>query len=396
MKILVLNAGSSSLKFKLYEMPEKSLLAQGLIERIGEEESAVHLQYEGRRFEHRERLADHREALAKLETLLPRLGILESFSELGGAGHRVVHGGEAFSAPVRIDETVRETIRRLIPLAPLHNPANLEGIEALTAIHGSLPQVAVFDTAFHQTMPAEAYRYAVPEEWYTRYHVRRYGFHGTSHYFVSRELARRKGVEASTLNLITLHLGNGASACAIRQGESVETSMGLTPLEGLVMGTRSGDLDPAILFYMAEHGGRSLDALDRELNKASGLKGLCGSNDMRELLARRAAGEAAAALAFEVFLHRLVKYVGAYAALLGRVDALIFTGGIGEHSAEVRRALCERLGIFGVALDGPSNEASTAEARRIDAAGSAWELWVIPTDEEGVIAEATYRLVASE
>jgi acetate kinase len=256
--------------------------------------------------------------------------------------------------------------------------------------------VAVFDTAFHQTMPAEAYRYAVPEEWYTRYHVRRYGFHGTSHYFVSRELARRKGVEASTLNLVTLHLGNGASACAIRQGESVETSMGLTPLEGLVMGTRSGDLDPAILFYIAEHGGRSLDALDRELNKASGLKGLCGSNDMRELLARRAAGEAAAALAFDVFIHRLVKYVGAYAALLGRVDALIFTGGIGEHSAEVRRALCERLGIFGVALDGPSNEASTAEARRIDAAGSAWELWVIPTDEEGVIAEATYRLVASE
>jgi len=396
MKILVLNAGSSSLKFKLYEMPGKRLVAGGVIERIGEEESTVHVEYGENRFEHRERLADHREALAKLEALLPRLGILESFSELGGAGHRVVHGGEAFSAPVRIDGEVRETIRRLIPLAPLHNPANLEGIDALTAISASLPQVAVFDTAFHQSMPAEAYRYAVPGEWYERYHVRRYGFHGTSHYFVSRELARLKGVDASELNVITLHLGNGASACAIRAGKSVETSMGLTPLEGLVMGTRSGDLDPAILFYMNRYGERELTELDRELNKASGLKGLCGSNDMREILSRRKAGDEAASLAFVVFIHRLVKYVGAYAAILGRLDALVFTGGIGEHSAEVRRALCERLEILGIRLEREANEASEDPARPIHASKSRAEIWVIPTDEEGVIAEETYRIVGGD
>ena len=395
MKILVLNSGSSSLKFKLYAMPGKRLLARGLIERIGEEGSEIHIYYDENSFDHRESLKNHEAALRSLERLLPRLGILERFTELGAVGHRVVHGGEAFSAPVLVDDEVRETIRRLVPLAPLHNPANLEGIEAFSALAPDTPQVAVFDTAFHQSMPAEAYRYAVPREWYERFHVRRYGFHGTSHYYISRELARLTGRDPERLNCITLHLGNGASACAIREGRSVETSMGLTPLEGLVMGTRSGDLDPAILFYMNKYGTRSLEELDRELNKESGLKGIGGSNDMREIQKRMEAGDEAAKLAFEVFIHRLVKYVGAYAALLGRVDALVFTGGIGEHSARVREALCTRLGILGVALDLDANAAASEISRPVHAGESRIEVWVIPTDEEGVIAESTYALVTA-
>jgi len=395
-KILVLNAGSSSLKFKLYEMPGKSLLAQGLIERIGEEGSGVHIFYDEKRHETTQAIRDHRHALEILEGLLPRLGILESFRELGGVGHRVVHGGEAFTRATRIDEEVIETIRRLIPLAPLHNPANLLGIEAVTALAPELPQVAVFDTAFHQSMPPEAYRYALPQEWYECYHVRRYGFHGTSHSYVSRRAAKRIGRSPETLNLITLHLGNGASACAVHGGRSIETSMGLTPLEGLVMGTRSGDIDPGIQLYMNKYGKRSPEEIDRELNRESGLKGLGGSNDMREIQERMEAGDEAAKLAFEVFIHRLVKYVGAYAAVLGRLDAIVFTGGIGEHSAPVRRALCERLGILGVALDEDANALNEPPERSIHSPRSRVELWVIPTDEEGVIAEETYRIVTGE
>ena len=394
MKILVLNSGSSSLKFKLYRMPEKELLAEGLIERIGEESSAIHLHYGSERYDTEAALADHSAALSRLERLLPELGILESFRDLGGVGHRVVHGGEAFSAPVRIDAEVVETIRRLIPLAPLHNPANLLGIEAMQKRAPELPQVAVFDTAFHQSMPPEAYRYAVPQEWYTRHGVRRYGFHGTSHAYVARRCAELMDRDPAGLRLITLHLGNGASACAVQGGQSVETSMGLTPLEGLVMGTRSGDIDPAIPFYMNKYGSLSIEEIETQLNKASGLRGIAGSNDMREIQERRASGDEAAALAFDIFIHRLVKYVGAYAALLGRLDALVFTGGIGEHSAPVRQALCERLEILGIALDKEANDAPTPAERPLHTPHSRVQLWVLPTDEEGMIAEATYGIVA--
>ncbi|WP_292660433.1 acetate kinase [Nitratifractor sp.] len=395
MKILVLNSGSSSLKFKLYEMPSKKVLAQGLVERIGEERSLIHLRYDGPTYESSEPVHDHRHALEILEKIFPRFGILPSFKELGGVGHRVVHGGESFTAPTLIDATVRSAIKALIPLAPLHNPANLMGIDAFTALAPETPQVAVFDTAFHQSMPPEAFRYALPQSWYTQRQVRRYGFHGTSHYYVSRELAKHLGKGDSGADCITLHLGNGASACAVRGGQSVETSMGLTPLEGLVMGTRSGDIDPAIVFYMQENGGLSSEEVDKALNKASGLLGLAGSNDMRSIQEKMNAGDAAAKLAFDVFVHRLVKYVGAYAAVLGRLDALVFTGGIGEHSAPVRRAVCERLGILGIALDPAANEAERSDARAIHAQGSAVDVWVIPTDEEGVIAEETYRLVTA-
>ena len=394
MKILVLNSGSSSLKFKLYLMPQRKLLAEGLIERIGEEESGIRLSYGDRSFNEKTKLANHHQALERLEALLLRLEILGSFATLGAVGHRVVHGGEEFSAPVLVDEQVREAIRRLAPLAPLHNPANLEGIDAFKVLASGVPQVAVFDTAFHQTMPPEAYRYAIPEAWYRRYHVRRYGFHGISHAYVSRQLARLMAQPIETLNAVTLHLGNGASACAVAGGRSVETSMGLTPLEGLVMGTRSGDLDPAILPYMHRQAGLSFPELERELNRESGLKGLGGSNDMREIHKRMAAGEEGAKLAFEVFVHRLLKYVGAYAVMLGRLDALVFTGGIGEHSPEVRAALCERLGILGIVLDAEANAVDTGAPQPIHAPESRSEIWVIPTDEEGVIAEESYRIVS--
>ena len=393
MKILVLNSGSSSLKFKLYTMPQKELLVQGLIERIGEESSQIHLRYKEQRYDKAAPIRDHCHALETLEKLLPRLGILESFRELDGVGHRVVHGGEAFTAPMRIDAEVRAAIEALIPLAPLHNPANLMGIEAFGALAPETPQVAVFDTAFHQSMPPEAFRYALPEDWYTQKQVRRYGFHGTSHYYVSRELAGHLGKVEKGADCITLHLGNGASACAVQGGRSIETSMGLTPLEGLVMGTRSGDIDPAVVFYMQEYGGLSCGEVEKALNKASGLLGLAGSNDMRTIQEKMDEGDAAAKLAFDVFVHRLVKYVGAYAALLGRLDALVFTGGIGEHSAPVRQAVCGRLGILGIVLDPAANEAQRSDARAIHAPGSAVDVWVIPTDEEGVIAEETYRLV---
>ncbi len=393
MKILVLNSGSSSLKFKLYEMPSKKVLAQGLVERIGEERSLIHLRYDGPTYESSEPVHDHRHALEILEKIFPRFGILPSFKELGGVGHRVVHGGESFTAPTLIDATVRSAIEALIPLAPLHNPANLMGIDAFTALAPETPQVAVFDTAFHQSMSPEAYHYAVPDSWYREWKVRRYGFHGTSHFYVSRELARLKDTPLEGLNCITLHLGNGASVCAVRGGKSIETSMGLTPLEGLVMGTRSGDLDPGVHYYIHRCTGKSPEEIDRILNKESGLKGIAGSNDMRVIQHRMEQGDESAKLAFDLFVHRLRKYVGAYAVLLDRLDALVFTGGIGEHSAPVRQALCKGLTALGIELDLAANEAVRTDARPVHSAESRSELWVIPTDEEGVIAEECYRLV---
>jgi acetate kinase len=395
MKILVLNAGSSSLKFKLYEMPEGEVVAKGAVERIGEKESEIHIFYDENRYLCRERLENHRESLRRLSSLLSALEIVKNFGDIEGVGHRVVHGGEDFGEPVLVDENVREGIRRLIPLAPLHNRASLDVMETLCALLPGLPQAAVFDTAFHRSMPPEAYRYAVPEEWYREYRVRRYGFHGISHFYVSREFARLKGISPGEADLIILHLGNGASACAVRGGRSIDTSMGMTPLAGLVMGTRSGDVDPAVLFYMNKYGKRRPEELDHELNYESGLKGIGGDNDMRNILRKKGEGDEAAGLAFEVFMHRLVEYVGAYAALLGDPHAIVFTGGIGEHSAEVREELCRRLGILGIDLDIERNESIETKGRPIHASGSRTEVWVIPTDEEGVIAEETWKLVSA-
>ena len=322
MKILVLNAGSSSLKYKLYALNPLSVLASGAIEQIVE--------------------GGYIKAIGEMTQQLKQVGIT-SLSQLDAIGHRVVHGGERFTQSVQIDETVTAAIRTLIPLAPLHNPANLEGIMITRAEAPEVPQVAVFDTAFHQTIPDYAYRYALPEETYTQMGIRRYGFHGTSHHFVAREAAAELDRDLSDVNLITLHLGNGASVCAIKEGRSVDTSMGFTPLEGLIMGSRSGDLDPAILAYLSREHGYSIEALDHMLNKQSGLLGLCGENDMRQLHRMIAEGDARAVLAHKMFCYRIVKYIGAYTAVLGKVDAIVFTGGIGEHDAVTRQAIMAQL-----------------------------------------------------
>ena len=326
MKILVLNAGSSSLKYKLFDADGLRPSVGGMIESI--------------------RPGGYTEAFGQMEADLRRHG-LSALCEVDAIGHRVVHGGERFVESTVIDDAVVAAIERLIPLAPLHNPANLEGIRTARAHAPDVPQVAVFDTAYHQTMPAHAYRYALPTELYIEAGVRRYGFHGTSHSYVARRAAEELGKAPDAVNLITLHLGNGASVCAIRDGVSVDTSMGMTPLEGLVMGSRSGDLDPAILLYLARERGYTTQELDWLLNHQSGLEGLCGEHDMRRIHARIEAGDEEARLALEIFVYRIRKYIGAYVAVLGRVDALVFTGGIGQNDAAVREMILRDL-PFGI------------------------------------------------
>jgi acetate kinase len=309
-------------------------------------------------------------------------------------GHRVVHGGENFHRPTVVDDQVIAAIRDTIPLAPLHNPANLGGIEIARRLFPGVPQVAVFDTAYHQTMPATSYRYALPEHLYKEHRVRRYGFHGTSHHYVAKRAASLLGTPATACNLITLHLGNGASATAIREGRSVDTSMGMTPLEGLVMGTRCGDIDPAIHFYLCENVGLDNDALEDLLNRKSGLLGICGVNDMREIHRLAAGGDERAQLAVGIFCHRLKKYLGAYYAELGRVDAVVFTGGIGENDAEIRARTCAGLESLGICLDPDANGAPERGERAISTPESRVKVLVIPTNEELEIARQSFEAVA--
>mgnify|MGYP001819645424 CR=1 FL=1 len=368
MLVLVLNAGSSSIKYQLVDSGTGERLAGGIVEEI----------------------VDHAAALRDVVAEVERLD-----RPIDAIGHRVVHGGEAISAPARIDDDLVEVIRELASLAPLHNPANLAGIEAARATWPSLPQVAVFDTAFHRTLPPAAYRYAVPTAWYEDHGVRRYGFHGTSHDYLSARAADVLGRPRDELDLIVAHLGNGASITAVQHGRSVETSMGLSPLEGLVMGTRSGDIDPAVIGHIAAASGRSEADVLAELNRSSGLLGLCGESDMRRITARIAAGPSADAevadLALDVYCHRIRKYVGAYVAVLGGCDALVFTAGIGEHSALVRTRVCAGLGVFGIVLDDDRNERSELVISSDDASTA---VLVVPTDEERAIAEQTAHVVA--
>lgn len=364
MLVLVINAGSSSVKYQLVDSDTGERLAGGIVEEV----------------------VDHAAALGDVVAEVERLG-----RTIDAIGHRVVHGGDVFSEPTRIDDHVVEVIRELIPLAPLHNPANLAGIEAARATWPTLTQVAVFDTAFHRTLPPAAYRYAVPTSWYEQHGVRRYGFHGTSHDDVSTRAAAVLGRPRDELDLIVAHLGNGASITAVAHGRSVETSMGLSPLEGLVMGTRSGDIDPAVIGHVAAASSRSESDVLGDLNRSSGLLGLCGASDMRSITERIAAGDEAADLALDVFSHRIRKYVGAYVAVLGGCDALVFTAGIGEHSALVRQRVCAGLGVFGMVLDDDRNERSELVISRADASTA---VLVVPTDEEHAIAEQTARVVA--
>jgi len=364
MLVLVINAGSSSVKFQLVESATGERLAGGIVEEVVDHAAAL------------------RDVVAEVE-LLGR--------PIEAIGHRVVHGGAVFSEPTRIDDDVVEVIRELVPLAPLHNPANLAGIEAARATWPTLAQVAVFDTAFHRTLPPAAYRYAVPTAWYEQHGVRRYGFHGTSHDYVSTHAADVLGRSRDELDLIVAHLGNGASITAVKHGRSVETSMGLSPLEGLVMGTRSGDIDPAVIGHVAGATGRPDADVLAELNRSSGLLGMCGVSDMREITERIADGDSVADLALDVFCHRIRKYVGAYVAVLGGCDALVFTAGIGEHSALVRSRVCAGLAVFGMSLDDARNERSELVISRDDASTA---VLVVPTDEEHAIAEQTARVVA--
>lgn len=375
--VLVINAGSSSLKYQLIDPASGEVCAKGLVERIGEDGSDV---------------PDHE---AALRHALDDMGDRLDPAHLLAIGHRVVHGGAEFSGPTLIDSRVRDIIADLAPLAPLHNPAHLHGIDATLELFPTIPQVAVFDTAFHQTMPAPAYTYAVPLRWRVDYKIRRYGFHGTSHSFVSRRAADLLGRPVEDTALVVLHLGNGCSATAVLGGKSVDTSMGLTPLEGLVMGTRSGDVDPSLSSYLLRVANLDAAAVDRALNKESGLLALAGVNDARTVIERHREGDERARLALDVMVHRLVKYVGAYAAELGRLDAIVLTGGIGEHAAVVRAMLAERLGLFGVVLDDDANERGSGE-RFITTRDSATAMLVVPTNEELEIATQAASLVASQ
>jgi acetate kinase len=391
--VLVLNSGSSSVKFALLHPGSGERMLGGEAEKVGTPEAVLHVRQDSGD-PVTEQLTDgsYQAVISRILGWLPSSG---SGSGLIGAGHRVVHGGERFTASVIVDDEVIAAIRSFIPLAPLHNPANLAGIEAVRAVRPDLPQVAVFDTAFHQSLPPRAFRYAVPEEWYTRYGVRRYGFHGTSHRFVSERAAALLGRPLGELRLVTAHLGNGCSLAAVRDGVSVDTTMGLTTLEGLVMGTRSGDVDPGMFGYLADRAGLSVGQLTDVLNTASGLAGLSGvSNDMRTVEIAAADGNERAWLALEVFVHRLAKAIAGMVVGLERLDALVFTAGIGEHSAEIRGRVLASLGFLGLAEDTEANARHGRDTGgRVSPDGPVLAL-VVPTDEELMIARDTARLIA--
>lgn len=394
MKILVLNSGSSSIKYQVFALDsEEKRLAKGLIDRIGLPGTTVsHSVTDREPLEFSKDIPDHNVAIGEIISLLtdPRRGIFKSLREIEGVGHRVVHGGEHFADSVLIDEAVLAAIRECCELAPLHNPPNLLGIEACMKLLPGVPQAAVFDTAFHQTMPAKAYAYAIPYAMYLKYKIRRYGFHGTSHMYVSREAARILGRPITELKIITCHLGNGCSIAAIKGGASVDTSMGFTPLEGLVMGSRSGDIDPYVPLYIMEREGMGIAEMSDFLNKKSGLLGLCSKRDMRDILEDAERGFPPAVLAVEVFTYRVAKYIGAYATAMNGVDAIVFTAGMGEKAVKIRSKVLSYATHLGLELD---EEKNARGETIISTPRSKIAALVIPTNEELVIARDTYRLI---
>lgn len=392
MKILVLNCGSSSVKYKLIDSESKEVLAEGGVEKVGLPDSFLKFKRpDGTKETITVSMPDHKEAVANILKILtdPKEGVIKSFSEIGAVGHRVVHGMEKFNKSVLITPEVIEKIKECYTVAPLHNPANMTGIEAVTELLPEAPQVAVFDTAFHQTMPAKAFMYALPYEAYTKYGVRRYGFHGTSHRYVSRRACEFLGVPYESQRIITCHIGNGGSITAIRDGKSVDTSMGLTPTEGLMMGTRSGDVDPGALVYLAKQMNLDADGLLKLVNKQSGVLGVTEvSSDMRDVEDAIAAGNERAKLAMDMYELRIIKYIGAYAAELGGVDIIVFTGGVGENQLGTREVVCRQLEFMGVDFDPEANKARGKEVE-LTRPGSKVRVVVIPTDEELMIAEDT-------
>ncbi len=400
MKIFVVNSGSSSLKYQLLDMDNGAVMATGLVERIGDAMGKVSQKnWPGtdRETEVEREVAfpDHRAAMHTVVDLVTGAdtGVIASSAEIDAIGHRVVQGGETLFKSTLIDDDVVEKIRANCPLSPLHNPANLVGIEVARELFAGVPQVAVFDTEFHQTMPAEAFMYPIPYGLYEELKIRRYGFHGTSHRYVAQQAAAMLGKAEDEVNLVTLHLGNGCSMAAVRGGKCIDTSMGLTPLAGVMMGTRSGDIDPAILPFLMKEKGLSMDEVDSILNKQSGLKGICGMNDMRDIHSAAEKGDKKAALAVDMFVYRIKKYIGAYYAVTGPLDALVFTAGIGENDEIVRARVCANLEHLGISIDSARNAGRKKVATAIQADGSKVAILVIPTNEELAIAKATLNVL---
>lgn len=398
MKILVINCGSSSVKFKVFEMPEENLLADGSVEKIGEEESLFSYSRGGKDFCKKKpiHVRNHEESLEVIAKTLvdAETGIVKGVREISGVGHRVVHGGEGFDKSVLLNDEIIQKIEDYVTLAPLHNPHNLSGIRASMKFFPESLQVASFDTAFHTTIPEVAYLYPIPYEFYEKYRIRRYGFHGTSHRYVARRAAELMGRDKYDVNVITCHLGNGCSITAVKNGRSIDTSMGLTPLEGLMMGTRSGDIDPGIIFHLMESLGLSGQEVNNLLNKKSGLLGLSGvSNDFRNLLEN--IDNRRVALSIDVYSYRVKKYIGAYMAVLGRTDAIVFTAGAGEKTPEVREKALAGMEEFGIVLDNEKNYKNFSNEGEINAENSKIKVYVIPTNEELRIAFDTYAASSS-
>ena len=400
MKILVINAGSSSIKYQLFNMETQTVLAGGLVERIGEATGRIKhnnlIKTDTEPTIKETTIPSHHEGLTQVVQLLldTEVGVIASPDEIRAVGHRVVHGGEKFSQPTILNQEVVEIIEALSSLAPLHNPANVAGIRVSMEMFPNATQVAVFDTAFHQTMPAHAYRYAIPNKFYDEDHIRVYGFHGTSHLYVSKVAAGYLGKPLENTNLITAHLGNGASITAIAGEKSVDTSMGFSPLPGLIMGTRSGDVDPAVIFFLAKAHNLSPAEIDGMLNKRSGLLGICGDNDLRDVERRMDEGDESAKLAFEMYTYRIKKYIGMYTAALGHVDALVFTAGVGENSDKVREAVCTGMENLGYALDtGKNARGKSGKVTEIQTVDSGAKILIVPTNEELEIALQTESLL---
>lgn len=397
MKILVLNCGSSSIKYALYNMDDKSVMTSGGAERVGLDEAFVKVKMpDGTKKKVMHDIPEHTEGVKFIFSLLtdPEIGVIKSLDEIDAVGHRMVHGGEKFNKSVVLNDEVLKTFEACIDLAPLHNPANLKGVKAVSELMPGLPQVGVFDTAFHQTMPAHSYLYAIPYDLYEKYGVRRYGFHGTSHRYVSQRVCEFLGVDYNTKRIITCHIGNGGSVAAVENGKCVDTSMGLTPLEGLMMGTRSGDIDGGAITFLEKKLGLDADGMSILLNKKSGVLGITGiSSDMREIDDAIAAGNERAKLALDMYNYRIKKYVGAYAAAMGGCDIIVFTAGVGENQSEMREAVCENMEYMGVKIDKEKNKGIRGVEAVISAPDSKVTVCVIPTDEELMIATDTMNLL---
>lgn len=394
---MVVNAGSSSIKYQLIDMKTELPLSSGIVERIGLKEGVIKhktfINGEEKKIKEKFHIADHSVGLKRVAELLTdkKIGVITNPLEIQAVGHRLVHGGEAFTKTVIITNEVKAKVKELFPLAPLHNPANLIGVEVAEKVFPNAVQIGVFDSAFHQTMPEVAFRYAIPKNMYTEMGIRKYGFHGTSHKYVSKKAIEY--LEKKDAKIITIHLGNGASMAAVNAGKSVDTSMGIGPLNGLIMGTRSGNIDPSIIFYLIEQKEYSVEEVSKILNKESGMKGLTGDTDMREIEERFLQGDSEAVLAYQMYAYRIKQYIGNYAATMNGLDAIVFTAGIGENDTIVRKLVCQNMEYFGIELDEEKNSVRNSEIREINKAGANTKVLVIPTNEELEIARQSFELV---